>query len=102
MLPNDHDIRMSRTLLSLDGLSVGDAFGECFFGNPRVARRQIEQRDPPPGRWPFTDDTTMALSIVRCLDRYGHIDRDTLASAFAQEYVRDPGRGYGGTAHGIL
>ena len=44
----------------------------------------------------------MALSIVRCLNRYGHIERDTLASAFAKEYVRDPTRGYGGGAHGIL
>lgn len=102
MLPNDHEIRMCRALLSLDGLSVGDAFGECFFGNSRATERWIEHRDAPPGRWPFTDDTTMALSIVRCLNRDGHIDRDTLASAFAREYVRDPRRGYGGTAHGIL
>lgn len=102
MLPNDHKIRMRRSLLSLDGLSVGDSFGECFFGNPRVAERRIEHRDPPPGRWPFTDDTTMALSIVRCLKRHGQIQRDALALAFAREYVRDPSRGYGGTAHGIL
>lgn len=101
MLPNDHEIRMNRALLSLDGLSVGDAFGERFFGNPRVAER-IELRDPPPGRWPFTDDTTMALSIVRSLKSQGHIEHDTLAGAFAREYVRDPSRGYGGTAHGIL
>jgi len=102
MLPNDHEIRMSRTLLSLDGLSVGDAFGECFFGNSRVTERWIEQRHPPAGPWPFTDDTTMALSIVRCLDRYGRIEGDALALAFAREYVRNPRRGYGGTAHGIL
>jgi ADP-ribosylglycohydrolase len=101
-LPIDHEARLQRALLSLDGLSVGDAFGECFFGNPRVAERRIERRDPPPGPWLFTDDTTMALSIVRCLKRYGHIERDALALAFAREYVRDPTRGYGGTAHGIL
>jgi ADP-ribosylglycohydrolase len=93
---------MNRALLSLDGLSVGDAFGECFFGNPNVAERRIELRDPPPGRWSFTDDTTMALSIVRCLKSQGHIEHDALAAAFAREYVRDPRRGYGGTAHGIL
>ena len=93
---------MSRTLLSLDGLSVGDSFGECFLQNSRRTEHWIDQRDTPPGRWPFTDDTTMALSIVRCLDEQGLIDRDALASAFAREYVRDPRRGYGGTAHGIL
>jgi ADP-ribosylglycohydrolase len=42
------------------------------------------------------------LSIVRSLKRYGHIERDALAAAFAREYARDPRRGYGGTAHGIL
>jgi ADP-ribosylglycohydrolase len=44
----------------------------------------------------------MALSIVRCLKRYGYIEQDALAVAFAREYARDPQRGYGGTAHGIL
>jgi ADP-ribosylglycohydrolase len=101
-LPGDPEVRLQRALLSLDGLSVGDSFGECFFGNPTVAERRIEHRDPPRPPWPFTDDTTMALSIVRCLKRYGHIERDALAAAFAREYVRDPRRGYGGTAHGIL
>lgn len=101
-LPEDHNARMQRALLSLDGLSVGDAFGECFFGNPRVAERRIEHRDPPPGPWSYTDDTTMALSIVRCLKRYGYIEREALAASFAREYARDPRRGYGGTAHGIL
>ena len=101
-LPKDHQARMQRALLSLDGLSVGDAFGECFFGNPSVAERRIEQRDPPPAPWSYTDDTTMALSIIRCLKRYGHIEREALAASFAREYARDPRRGYGGTAHGIL
>lgn len=101
-LPQDHTERMQRALLSLDGLSVGDSFGERFFGNPNMAERRIELREPPPGRWPFTDDTTMALSIVRCLKNQGNIEHDALAAAFAREYVRDPRRGYGGTAHGIL
>ena len=98
----DHDARMQRALLSLDGLSVGDAFGECFFGNATVTERRIADREPPPSPWFFTDDTAMALSIVRCLQRCGRIERDALATAFAREYARDPRRGYGGTAHGIL
>jgi ADP-ribosylglycohydrolase len=40
--------------------------------------------------------------VWRCLKRYGHIEQDALAAAFAREYARDPRRGYGGTAHGIL
>jgi len=92
---------MQRALLSLDGLSVGDAFGDCFFGSS-TCHQWIEQRQAPPGRWAFTDDTAMALSIVRCLKQFGRIDQDALATAFAEEYARDPRRGYGGMAHGIL
>jgi ADP-ribosylglycohydrolase len=101
-LPTDHSQRMLRALLSFDGLSVGDGFGECFFTRPEVIERRLEHRDPPPPPWIVTDDTLMALSIVRCLKRYGHIQQDALAAGFAREYARDPSRGYGGTAHGIL
>ena len=101
-LPADHEERMRRALLSLDGLSVGDGFGECFFSSPSVIERRLEHHDPPPSPWFVTDDTIMALSIVRTLRRYGHIDQDALAAGFAREYALDPRRGYGGTAHGIL
>jgi ADP-ribosylglycohydrolase len=98
----DHQERMQRVMLSLDGLSVGDAFGECFFTKHEVIERRLETHDPPPPPWFVTDDTMMALSIARCLRRYGHIEQGALAATFAREYARDPHRGYGGTAHGIL
>ena len=101
-LPDDHHERMQRALLSLDGLSVGDGFGETFFTSSTTIEQRIEHRRPPPPPWIVTDDTTMALSIVRCLQRHGHIDQDVLARMFAQEYARDPQRGYGGMAHRIL
>ena len=101
-LPADHQQRMQRALLSLNGLSVGDGFGECFFTASDIIERRLEQRDPPPSTWFITDDTTMALSIVRCLKRYGYIEQDALAAAFAQEFVREPNRGYGGMARQIL
>jgi ADP-ribosylglycohydrolase len=101
-LPADHDERMQRALLSLDGLSVGDGFGECFFTTSQSIERRLELRDPPPGEWTVTDDTMMALSIVRVLKRHGRIDQDALARAFADEYKRDMHRGYGGMAHQIL
>jgi ADP-ribosylglycohydrolase len=86
----------------LDGLSIGDGFGECFFSDDvNVVKRERERR-PPPAPWIVTDDTVMALSVVRCLKREGHINQDTLAAAFASEYSLDPGRGYGGGAHKIL
>jgi hypothetical protein len=75
-LPADHVKRMQRTLLSLDGLSVGDGFGECFFTSPLVIETRLEHQDPPPPPWFVTDDSMMAVSIARCLKRYGHIDHD--------------------------
>lgn len=93
---------MDRVALALEGLSVGDAFGETFFGEPELMRRRIEARVVHPERWGWTDDTAMALSVVEVLRAHRAIDRDALARAFAERYRADPMRGYGGTAHGIL
>src|SRR2546430_11136718 len=100
--PIDHEKRMSRALLSLDGLSVGDGFGETFFTSMDIIDQRVQHREPPPFPWIFTDDTAMALSIVRCLKRYGRIEQDALAKAFAQEFRQDPYRGYAGMACQIL
>jgi hypothetical protein len=54
-----------RAWLSLQGLSVGDAFGERFFGPPKQAFRRIAERQLPPPPWPYTDDTEMALQPGR-------------------------------------
>ena len=93
---------MQRALLSLDGLSVGDGFGQCFFTSTEVIDQWVHHRTPPPPPWVVTDDTMMALSIVRSLKRRGRIEQDILANAFAVEFVREPDRGYGGTAQHIL
>jgi ADP-ribosylglycohydrolase len=97
-----HPDRLAAALRSLDGLSVGDAFGERFFAPPDRALEEIRSRSLPPGPWTFTDDTVMALSIVDVLAERGDIDRDRLADLFARRYRHDPRRGYGGTAHEIL
>ncbi|MGC4068475.1 MAG: ADP-ribosylglycohydrolase family protein [Polyangiaceae bacterium] len=87
---------------SLRGLSVGDAFGERFFGDPARVDGQIRDRVLPPGPWPVTDDTVMAMSIVDVLCQCATIDCDRLARYFGTRYRLDPARGYGATAHGIL
>lgn len=101
-LPKDHGERMKRALLSFEGLSTGDGFGECFFASSNTIERRLRLRELPKSPWRVTDDTVMALSIVRCLKRRGFIDQDQLASAFAEEYARNPNRGYGGMAQQIL
>ena len=64
----------------------------------------LRRRVTPDGcwRWPYTDDTVMAVSIVDVLARCGRIDQDSLAQAFAQRFVQEPDRGYGPGAIGLL
>jgi len=94
------ETRLARTLVSLDGLSVGDAFGERFFLHPHVARLIIGERGLPEPPWRYTDDTQMALSIVETLREHGEINQTFLAQRFGERY--DPSRGYGPAMHRIL
>jgi ADP-ribosylglycohydrolase len=92
--------RLARALAALEGLSVGDAFGERFFLHPHVVEGVIAARAIPAVPWPYTDDTEMALSIVAQLRQAGRIDPDRLAASFAVAY--DPARGYGPAMNGLL
>jgi ADP-ribosylglycohydrolase len=91
---------------SLEGLALGDAFGERWFPlfrDRQRAREEIEARITPQElEWHWTDDTAMALSIHRVLDECGAVDQDRLASYFALSYEADPGRGYGHGMHLLL
>jgi ADP-ribosylglycohydrolase len=100
--PQDHDQRMARAYLALDGLSIGDGFGERFFGHPSVVAPAIAARLVPAPPWRWTDDTVMALCVTEILHRHGRIDQDALAELFARRHGEDPRRGYGGGAHQIL
>ncbi len=90
---------LSKALRSLEGLSVGDAFGELFF---RLSPYDTSPSSLPESVWPWTDDTHMALSIVEVLQTLGHIDQDALAQAFARRYRAEPHRGYAGGAIRLL
>ncbi len=91
-----HAERLARAHLSLAGLSVGDAFGERYFGHTAYIH-QRRLADPP---WPFTDDTLMACSIVDNLRQHGAIAQDALAISFADHL--DPSRHYGMGARRLL
>jgi ADP-ribosylglycohydrolase len=84
-----------RARLSLDGLSVGDAFGERFFGPSHEVLQRISRRQLPNAPWSYTDDTEMALSILEILEERGDIDQDLLATRFAHrmQFHRNYGRG---------
>jgi ADP-ribosylglycohydrolase len=91
---------ISRARLSLDGLSVGDAFGERFFGPSGDVLKRISRRELPDTPWTYTDDTEMALSIVEMLEERGGIDQDVLAKRFASRMQFQ--RNYGQGAYTIL
>ncbi|MBE7468458.1 MAG: crystallin J1 [Anaerolineae bacterium] len=100
------DNPLVRTRWSLEGLSVGDAFGESLFlqGFARHSLHSLEtmlaQRILPRAHWTYTDDTQMALSIVEILRQFGEIEQDHLARSFAHRFERT--RGYGPAMYKLL
>jgi len=95
----DINISIENAKKSLDGLSLGDAFGELFFRrSPFYTKFDALPMTP----WKWTDDTHMALSIVEILKLHHRIEQDALATAFARRYQNDPARGYAGGAHRLL
>jgi ADP-ribosylglycohydrolase len=78
------DERLKRAICSLEGLSIGDAYGNHHGNN---AKKRLS------AQWDYSDDTVMALSLVSNLRQFGTINQDALAYSFAQR--RDGMRGYG-------
>jgi ADP-ribosylglycohydrolase len=97
-----HEDRLSCASISLEGVAIGDAFGQMFSTAPRSARARVKEKRLPPPPWWRTDDTEMALAIVEVLNRFGRIDQDALAWRFAERFAGEPERGYGKMARIIL
>ena len=93
--------RIDHAKLALDGLSVGDAFGQQFFAKG-MREWCLASKEPPPGRWAITDDTEMAISIFETLSIHQKIDQDALARRFGNSYLNDASRGYGPAMHQLL
>lgn len=97
----DNRIRLAEK--SLLGLSIGDAFGDSFFGDESIAKACIYNHTIPTyTKWEFTDDTVMAIAITNNLKQFNQINQDQLAIQFGKNYERDPNRGYGASIHRLL
>src|SRR4051794_15585275 len=96
------DACRARACLALDGLSIGDAFGQHALRGPAPPRRALATRELPRAPWRWSDDTAMALALCGVLASHGRVEQDALAAAFAREYSARPDRGYGGVARWIL
>ncbi|MBD3904397.1 ADP-ribosylglycohydrolase family protein [Chryseobacterium sp. Ch-15] len=84
---------------SLTGISIGDAFGESFFGEENLIKSYILQKIFPESSLEFTDDTIMAIAVFKSLEKFGKINQDFLAEEFTKNYYLDISRGYGPSMH---
>lgn len=87
---------------SLKGLSIGDAFGESFFGETNQMLHAIQERAIPKTTWEFTDDTVMAIAVYEQLVTNQTVNQDELVQRFVVNHAKDINRGYGATARRIL
>jgi ADP-ribosylglycohydrolase len=94
---NIHRLQLAQK--SLLGNSIGDAFGESFFGPEDAIYKAIHFREMPSTTWDFTDDTVMAIAIYSSLETFGEINQDFIAYRFAKNYHQDFNRGYGPAMH---
>src|SRR4051812_4545909 len=99
--PDDHANRMARVRVAIEGLSLGDSFGERFI-HRQCWTTALQSRQLPPAPWKYTDDTEMALAIAEVLGKHGAVDQERLAAAFVRRYAANPYRGYGSGAHEVL
>ncbi|WP_354643158.1 ADP-ribosylglycohydrolase family protein [Kitasatospora camelliae] len=88
---------------SLEGLALGDAFGDRWFQTD-VDRAAAEHaaRIARKAPWHWTDDTAMALVLLRHLTDRGEVHQDALAREFAAAYTADPARKYGPSMHRVM
>ena len=101
------DLRLKRAYDSLQGLTVGDCFGETYFygfgsfaGHDKNVESLIKKRELALEPWFWTDDSQMAFSIFAVLRDFGEIEQSALAASFTERY--DTGRGYGSGMHELL
>lgn len=87
---------------SLKGISIGDAFGESFFGETDRILGFIHKREIPETSWEFTDDTLMSIAVFEQLKKHGDIQQDELIQTLVRYHNLDPMRGYGATARRML
>ena len=64
------DQRTDLARKSLKGVSVGDAFGESFFGETNIMEKCIREKTMPQTSWEFTDDTVMSIAVYEQLEKH--------------------------------
>uniref|UniRef100_A0A0D9S7T0 ADP-ribosylhydrolase ARH3 n=9 Tax=Cercopithecidae TaxID=9527 RepID=A0A0D9S7T0_CHLSB len=98
---------LSRFRGCLAGALLGDCVGSFYEAHDTVeltsVLRHVQSLEPDPGTpgserteaLYYTDDTAMARALVQSLLAKEAFDEVDMAHRFAQEYKKDPDRGYG-------
>lgn len=89
----------------LFGVALGDALGARFEGHRNVHDDRLDEQERSTDTLSYTDDTALTLVLARHLvprDRTAPLDEDALAVEMAQEWDREPWRGYGPGSHEIF
>ena len=94
-MPSQHSANLALVWETLEGLSVGDAFGEPLNYQHSRARDFEGRSQLIAGTLRFTDDTAMTLGTVERLAMLMTIDQDALAWIFAKNFKANPERRYG-------
>lgn len=94
---------LNLSMRSLRGVSLGDAFGDSFFGEIDFIKQSIAERTIPETKWEFTDDTVMSIAVLEELENSnGTINQDSLVKRFCTNHNLDVNRGYGATVRRLL
>lgn len=84
---------------SLTGIAVGNAFGDSFFRERDSVELALSNQEIPETQWRYTDDTIMAIPLLKSLEQFNDINQDYIAQEFAENYFNDRHRGYGPSMH---
>jgi ADP-ribosylglycohydrolase len=85
-----HEECLARAYCSLEGLSVGDAFGETFFVLSVDADELIEKEKQATSQVELTDDANKLDSFISNLRDLGEIEEERLAVKLIKSRVLEP------------
>lgn len=78
-MPVNHEERLARAYCSLEGLSVGDAFGETYFVLSMDADELIEKEKQGAAQVAFTGEANKLDAFIATLRDLGEIEEERLA-----------------------